>query len=122
MHPLLSSMLMTSYRQQMAFESWQGESSFKFSILYRVRQGAVCSLIFFKMYSQEIFATLRNAGLGVHICGSFCGIISYADDNCLIPTTRNLRQKMTQILEKLAIRVNIILKYFLKYKKEATDM
>ena len=104
---IIKRILLYSYREQLAVVKWDLHTSIKFTIRNGVRQGAVSSPVLFNIYTCEIFDTLRRSKLGARINQQFCGIISYADDLCLIARTRGFLQKMIRMLERFAMNVNI---------------
>ena len=86
---------------------WDALPSFQFGIANGVQKGAVSSPVFFNIYTEEVYKTLRELCLGANIHGSFVGILGYTDDMCLIAYTKTSLQKMTSTLEILAKNSNI---------------
>ena len=104
---LIIRIIMITYRRQEAIVRWESFSSRAFTIRNGVPQGAVSSPQFFNLYTCEVFSILRKKKLGARIANIYSGIIGYADDLCLIASTRNSLQKMVTSLESFAVNANI---------------
>ena len=72
-----------------------------------VRQGGVCSGIFFVVYIDKLLKLLRNSGLGCTIHGVFFGGFIYADDIFLLSASRNGLQVMVDISQSFASDMNL---------------
>ena len=91
------------YKHQVANVRWNGMFSGLFSMKNGVRQGAVLSAIFYCIYMNDLFKTLRKSRLGCWIDGDFLGILGYSDDNLLLAPSLHALQEMVSICERYAI-------------------
>ena len=64
-----------------------------------VRQGAILSPSLFCVYLDTLLVRLRDAGVGCHVGGTFCGAFGYADDVTLLAPSRQALQIMLDICE-----------------------
>ena len=71
-------LLIFIYVNQFANLRWNGLFSEFFSMRNGVRQGAVLSAIFYCIYMNDLFETLRRSKFGCWINGYFYGILGWA--------------------------------------------
>ena len=72
---------------------WGGTTTDYFSVINRVKQGAVLSPILFCVYIDDLLLLLSKAGVGCYIGQHFVGALAYADDLVIIaPTASALRR------------------------------
>ena len=91
------------YINQVANVRWNGMISEVFSMKNGVRQGAVLSAIFYCIYMNDLFKSLRKSRLGCWIAGDFFGILGYSDDNLLLAPSLHALQQMVSICEVYAL-------------------
>jgi hypothetical protein len=102
-------LLAYSYVEQVAWVRWgRSTCSDTFRILNGTRQGSVASPAFWSVYLDPLFADLREAGVGCHIAGMFCGVVGYADDLLLLAPSREAAQKMLVTCQKFTEKNNIM--------------
>ena len=82
--------------------------SSSFQVKNGVRQGAILSPSLFCVYLDTLLTSLRDAGVGCHIGGTFCGAFGYADDVTLLAPSRQALQKMLNICEEFSSSHSIL--------------
>ena len=103
--PVFLRIVIVSYLCQICSVKWENFYSDKFSVSNGVRQGAVASPLYFNIYLVDLFAEMRDSGLGCYIDGFFYGLLGYADDCALISPSRDGLQRM----------LDICVRYFLQH-------
>ena len=76
-------LLMDGFERQMARVMWIFHVADYFSISNGVKQGGVISPVMFHLYFDNFLISLKQAGLGCHINGTYMGALGYADDTTL---------------------------------------
>ena len=56
---------------------------------------------------DDLIIRLRQAGVGCHVGGVFCGVVGYADDLCLLAPNRSAMEIMLKICEDYAMQNNL---------------
>ena len=95
------------YRNQQYTVKWGSSIAPYFTISNGVRQGGVCSGIFFVVYIDQLLAILKNSGFGCTIYGVFYGAIIYADDIFLLSASRTGLQVMIDLCQDFATKMNL---------------
>ena len=72
-----------------------------------VKRGVVLSALFYCMYVDELFETLRKNRTGCWVDDSYVGILGYADDIFLLSPTLDGLQEMTETCNEFAKNNNL---------------
>ena len=74
------------------------------------RQGSILSPFLFSVYIRDICSGLNQSGIGCHIGGTPCNIISYADDLVIIVPSWNRLQRLlnlaAQVVDEIDMKFN----------------
>ena len=107
-------LIMIIYLCQTGNVKWDNSYSSNFSVTNGVRQGAVASPLYFNVYLDDLFLSIKESGLGCHIGNYFYGLFGFADDCALLSPSRQGLQSMLDICSKyfsdhgIKISVNVI--------------
>ena len=75
---------------------WLGQDSRDYNVRQGVKQGAVMSPTLYKLYANDLAASLTEARVGLHIGATYVGTPSCADDLLLLTTrAKELQSMMT---------------------------
>ena len=100
--PIICRLILSMYRNQEVYVSWNGNKSNRFKTYNGVKQGAILSPLLFNLYIDNIFSTLRRKKVGCWLGGKYTGIVGYADDLLLLcPSAKGL-QTMINTCENYA--------------------
>ena len=95
------------YRNQEYMVKWGERLATSFGVSNGVRQGGVCSGIFFVVYIDNLIELLRASGFGCTIHGVFYGVTIYADDIFLLSASRTGLQEMVKISQVFTSKMNL---------------
>ena len=74
---------------------YNGHLSYKFNASQGVFQGSILSPHLYNIYTEELLKQIRtSANVGTSICGTYTGIVAYADDVILMSSTLSGLQKL----------------------------
>ena len=105
--PIFIRLLAYVYRNQEYTVKWGQHVSKYFGVGNGVRQGGICSGIFFVVYIDKLLVILRKSGFGCRIYGVFYGAMIYADDIFLLSASRTGLQEMINISHRFAAKMNL---------------
>ncbi len=108
MCPSYARFLINMYTNQKLRVNWNGMFSESFNVTNGVKQGGILSPILFCIYIDSLLDRLANSGTGCHIGNRFAGALCYADDICLLASTRNSVMKMLSICEDFGIEYKVL--------------
>ena len=81
---------------------WHLIFSDPFPVLRGVRQGGILSPYFFAMYIDELSKQLTNCGFGLTLMGEIINHLIYADDICLLATSKSALESLLKICDDYA--------------------
>ena len=90
---------------------WKGCFSNVFHIESGIRQGGICSPVYFNAFINELIVKLRKSGLGCALCDIYCGCMFFADDILLMPGSIRQLQLMLDICIHFASNVDLKFNY-----------
>ena len=99
---IICRLILSMYRNQEVYVSWNGNKSSRFKTYNGVKQGAILSPLLFNLYIDKIFSTLRRKKVGCWLGGKYTGIVGYADDLLLLCPSANGLQTMIKTCENYA--------------------
>lgn len=106
--PVLGRFLITMYTNQKLRVNWNGVFSDVFVATNGVKQGGILSPILFCIYMDVLLQRLRQANIGCYIGDNFVGSLCYADDLCLLASTRRGVMKMLSICQEFGDEYKVL--------------
>ena len=106
-NPLFLRLLIYVYKNQQYTVKWGGSLAQYFNISNGVRQGGVCSGVFFVVYIDQLLKIIRESGFGCTIYGVFYGAIIYVDDIFLLSASRTGLQVMINLCQSFCEMMNL---------------
>ena len=105
--PRIFRLLYYMYTNQKCNVKWEKELSDPFNVSNGVKQGGVISPLLFSIYIDNLFAALKQLGLGCHVGLTYAGAFGYADDIALISPSIYGIKKMIAVCESHALEYHI---------------
>ena len=105
--PRIIRLLYYMYTNQKCNVKWEKELSDPFNVSNGVKQGGVISPLLFSIYIDNLFAALKQLGLGCHVGLTYAGAFGYADDIALISPSIYGIKKMIAVCESYALEYHI---------------
>jgi len=99
----IARLLIYMYTNQKLRVNWNGIFSNSFNVTNGVKQGGILSPLLFCLYIDSLLIRLSNSHTGCHVGNRFVGALCYADDVCLLASTRSSVMKMLSICESYGI-------------------
>ena len=81
---------------------WGDIMSDSFFVQKGVRQGGILSPYFFALYVNDLSKELNSCGAGLTVMGRLLNHLIYADDFCLLTTSKSSLSKLLDICDKYA--------------------
>jgi len=106
--PVVLRFLLNSYLNQSTQVIWDTCKSEDLPVKNGVKQGGICSPIFFCVYLDGLLTKLHNSGLGCYIGYEFVGALAYADDLTLLAPTAYAMRGLLRICEDYAREFSIL--------------
>ena len=88
--PLTCRFLAFMYTNQSLKVNWYGYYSNPFPTSNGVKHGGILSPILFCVYMDELISRLKQSGVGCFIGDIYLDRLGYADDLCLLTSTRSV--------------------------------
>jgi hypothetical protein len=100
--PIVIRLLMALYCNQSYCVKWNHIASAPFPVLNGVRQGAVCSPVFFCVYLDGLLQRLENTKAGCFVGNFYLGALCYADDLTLLAPSATAMRILLSTCEEYA--------------------